>query len=896
MNPFPYINKYFNKSRLHFIGFLLALIIIFNLSASANANSAKVLETIKLHFDGIESPPYCLIPYQKIRRPKIGLALSGGGLRGVTQIGVLKVLVENNIPVDYIVGTSIGALVGGLFASGYSPDEMWRITQSIDWGSVLNDKPQRSTLFLGEKQKINRAFLQFRLDGLKPSLPEAYTPGYKLTDILTKLILDAPYHSQDFTTLPVPLKIIATDLLSGQAVFLKKGDLAEAIRASIAIPLLLTPVEIDSMLLIDGGVMDNIPVKATKKFGADIVIAVDATSPLRTRKEMQMPWEIADQVTTIMQREHDNSQLSKADIVIHFNDMQGNSTDTENIDNFFKEGQKRAAQQIAKLKTVIHRAESDDNNQSYHIARVKISPLPALNIDLPIDTTGHRNIAGNEIYSTLEKTYKLGYFKSVLAEITRVGMDTVLCYRLISNPVLAQVNFYGNTIFPDSVLIKPFEPLMGKVINYKKSRKALESVLRRYRKNGNSLARIEKISFLQKNSTAKIYLSEGKIGKITFYGNKKTKDFVVSREFSLKEGNVFQIEQANDAKNNLYGTGLFNSIILKLRQQQNLWNLQLNLSEKLSHVVRFGAHYDRERNGRAFVEFSNENFLGTGNDLTFHGQYGDRDLVTSVDYRVDRIFKTYLTSRLDFHHKKSKHFAYKNLNGVGEYERQATGGLFTLGQQIKRFGTISGFMRIEEINIRSISGHGYDAGSLVINTIGFNTIIDTRDQVPFPHTGKYHKFSYEVSGGKFLGADISYFKVQNQLATYWTFKKRNTICPKLVWGTSDLTTPFSEQFRIGGEKSFYGLREGELQGRHLILGSFEYRYQLPGKILFDTFLSLRFDAGAVWESVLDVKPEDFINGKGIAVSFKTPLGPISFAYGRASNGKKEMYFTAGYDF
>lgn len=896
MNPSHRTYKYFSQSPFRFFAFLLFVIILSTFPAPTRADSARVLETIKLKFDGVEAPPYCLIPYQKIRRPKVGLALSGGGLRGVTQIGVLKVLVENDIPVDYIVGTSIGALVGALFSSGYSPDEMWKVTKSIDWGSVLDDKPQRSTLFLGEKQKINRAFLQFRLDGLKPSLPEAYTPGYKLTDILTKLILDAPYHSQDFTTLPVPLKIIATDLLSGQAVFLKKGDLAEAIRASIAIPLLLTPVEIDSMLLIDGGVMDNIPVEAAKKFGADIVIAVDATSPLRTRQEMQMPWEIADQVTTIMQREHDKSQLSQADIVIQFNDLQGNSTDTENIDVFYKEGQKRAEQQIAKLKAILYNAETDDNDQIYHIARVKVSQSPALHIDLPIDTTGHRNISGNEIYSTLEKMYELGYFKSVLAEITRVGMDTVLYYRLTPNPVLSKVEFYGNTIFPDSVLAMPLESSIGKVLNHKKLKKALESVIKLYRKNGSSLARIDKISFSKEKSKAKIYLSEGRIGKITFYGNKKTKDFVISREFSLKEGNIFQIKQANDAKNNLYGTGLFNSIILKLRRQQNLWNLQLNLNEKLSHVVRLGAHYDRERNGRAFVEFSNENFLGTGNDLTFHGQYGDRDLVTSVDYRVDRIFKTYLTSRIDIHHKKSKHFAYKNLKGVGEYERQATGGLFTLGQQIKRFGTIFGFMRIEEINIRSISGHGYDAGALVINTIGFNTIIDTRDQVPFPRTGKYHKFSYEVSGGKFLGADISYFKVQNQLATYWTFKKRNTICPKLIWGTSDLTTPFSEQFRIGGEKSFYGLREGEMQGRHVILGSLEYRYQLPGRILFDTFLSLRFDVGAVWESVLDVKAEDFIHGKGIAVSFKTPIGPITFAYGRASNGKREVYFTAGYDF
>ncbi len=859
--------------------------------------ATKVLKTLSPKFSGVEGPPHCLVPHNKLARPKIGLVLSGGGLRGVAQVGVLKVLEENNIPIDYIVGTSIGSIIGGLYASGYSPEEIWQITRSIRWNELLSDAPQRSAQFLGEKQKRGRAILQFRLQGFDISLPEAFTPGQTLLDILTDLVLNAPYHSLDFNQLPVPVRVVTTDILSGKKVVIDSGDLAEAMRASIAIPLLFSPVEKDTIILADGGLTDNIPVDEARNFGADIVIAVNTTSLLRNKDDMQAPWEIADQVTTIMQQRQNREQLAHANMVIGFEDLATSSTDNETIDQLYQEGQRRMRAKIDSLRQWLLPAPAPyDQNPSFWIDQVLIDPPGQKDWSDLIDTWANRKISESEIANSLHRAYSTGQLASANAEIVAEGPDTLLYYRFTANPVLEEISFFGNSVMPDSVLRLPFSSLLGKPINILDSKEAAKKIIKIYRSKGYSLAELASISFSEDRHKAEIHISEGKIASVQFSGNKRTKDFVIDREFNLQKDRLFQLDNAKQGVNNVFGTGLFSSVFLKTVPGPHGWNILLDLHEKPAMVLRWGAHYDRERKQRAFVEVADENILGTGNDLTLHGQYGNRDAVIAMDYRADRIFKTYLTGQLSIHHQNSKHFFYRGFNNVGEYGRRASGAVLSLGQQIARFGTLSAVMRIEQIAIRSISGFGYDPGMLTIHTLGLNSEIDTRDQVPFPRTGKFHKFYYEVSSGTFLGADISYFKVQNQLATYWTLKQRNTICPKLIWGTSDLTTPFSEYFRTGGEESFYGLREGELQGRHLLLFSLEYRYFLPKKRLFDIYLSLRYDVGAAWETAVDVQPVDFINGKGVALSFKSPLGPISFSYGAASNGKRRFYFTAGYDF
>jgi NTE family protein len=827
----------------------------------------------------------------------VGLALSGGGLRGITQIAVLKELEKADIPVDYIAGTSIGSVVGGLWAAGYSATEIWQELLKVDLSRLLVDSPQRSALLMGKKNLGSRAFLQFRMDGLSPTLPESFTPGQSLTEQLMDLLLNAPIHARDFDDFGVPLRIIATDLLTGKKVVLKEGDLGMAMRASIGIPLLLSPVEIDSTLLVDGGLLDNIPVEDVREMGADMVIAVNSTSPLRGRDDIKAPWELADQVTTIMQVPFRDKQLDNADVVIDFSDIEATSTESDPItlQNLYDVGERRAREkQNTILSTYWQKFQNPNtHDKPYWIDRIDVIPdidvVPS-QVRIP---RASRYIHESEIERLLITFYQTGHFQSVSASLQHQNRDTVLVVNLETHPVLNHLRFYGNTIFSDSVLTSEFRDLIGKPINHNLTKAALKNIITRYRDKGYSLATIETTTYYPETHTAHIILSEGIIGDLTIKGLEKTKPYVIEREFRLKEGEIFRWPQAKAGIENIYATGLFRSVFLRSLPERDRWRIQLDLKERLSTLIRLGARYDLERQGRAFIEYSDTNIWGTGNDLTWHLQYGNKDRAVSVNFRSDRIFRSYLTAEVDVHYKKSRHFAFDNLHRTGEYDRETSGMIFRMGQQLRRFGTLSGFVRAERINILGVEGDGYDPGSLNINTVGFTSVIDTRDMLPYPRAGKYHYFFYEVSSGTVLGADISYFKVKNQLSTFQSFGKRHTFVPRLIWGFSDDTTPFSEQFRVGGTETFYGLEFEELVGRNVFLTRLDYRYLTPWNLIFDSYLGFTLDFGAVWETIVDIRKEDFLSGKGIYLSFKSPVGPLTLAYGWAGNGETQWYLSLG---
>jgi NTE family protein len=234
------------------------------------------------------------------RHPKVGLVLSGGGARGAAHIGALKVLEKAQIPIDCIIGTSFGALVGGLYSLGYSPDEIERLLSRQDWNLIFSDAPQRRLTPLIER-KNSRYQAQIAFRGWTPELPTGLSGGQRLTESLdlltTRRMLSAGF---DFDKLHIPFRAIATDLVNGQAYIFKRGSMTEALRASMGIPLLFSPLEKDGMLLVDGGLVDNLPTDiARNSLGADIVIAVDTTSPLRTKDAIRNLVDVADQAISL---------------------------------------------------------------------------------------------------------------------------------------------------------------------------------------------------------------------------------------------------------------------------------------------------------------------------------------------------------------------------------------------------------------------------------------------------------------------------------------------------------------------------------------------------------------------------------------------------------------------
>lgn len=253
-------------------------------------------------------------------RPRIGLVLSGGGARGAAHVGVLKVLERLHVPVDYIAGTSMGAIIGGLYASGMSPEEIERALAGIDWNDILKDNTSRSLLSFRRKRDQDQ-FLTRSAVGVRNRqvrLPMGLIQGQKL--LLKLKELTRPVAGvKKFDNLPIPFRAVATDIGTGREVVLGKGDLAVAMRASAAIPSVFAPVRMGRLLLVDGGVTDNLPVRVVREMGADIVIAVDISTPLRSRNEITDALTVADQLTNIMTRgntERSIASLKSTDLLL----------------------------------------------------------------------------------------------------------------------------------------------------------------------------------------------------------------------------------------------------------------------------------------------------------------------------------------------------------------------------------------------------------------------------------------------------------------------------------------------------------------------------------------------------------------------------------------------------
>jgi NTE family protein len=250
-------------------------------------------------------------------RPKIGLALSGGGATGFAHIGVLKVLEEMNVPIDYIAGTSMGALIGALYASGMSPEEIEREVAAFDWDDALDDRTSYDKLVYRRKQDIARypSTIEFGLKDGRLRGASAYSTGQKVSFMLGRYLLPV-LDRREFSSFPIPFAAMATDLGTGEAVVLSTGDIAEAVRASMSIPGVLTPVEIDGRFLVDGGMSMNVPVDVVRQMGADIVIAIDIGAPLRSPESLTSSLAVLNQVSTMLTRANMAPQLAAADLVL----------------------------------------------------------------------------------------------------------------------------------------------------------------------------------------------------------------------------------------------------------------------------------------------------------------------------------------------------------------------------------------------------------------------------------------------------------------------------------------------------------------------------------------------------------------------------------------------------
>ena len=313
-------------------------------------------------------------------RPRIGLVLGGGGARGAAHIGVLRELERLRIPIDAIAGTSMGAVVGGLYASGMTPAELEDLVATIDWAAAFRDEPERGYSPFRRKQDDEQFPIRLEL-GLRDGelqIPLGFIQGQKLGLILRENTL-AVAGIDDFDRLPIPFRAVASDIRSGEAYVLSSGDLPTAMRASMAVPGAFAPVVVDGRPLVDGGLGGNVPVSVIREMNVDVVIAVDVEFPLYSADEIASAIDVTAQVLTILIRKETRRQLqdlSEDDFLIR---PELGNFGTTNFAEIWQAVEPGADAAVAQAERLSRLSLSEAEFDAHLAARRKVhAPLPAV--------------------------------------------------------------------------------------------------------------------------------------------------------------------------------------------------------------------------------------------------------------------------------------------------------------------------------------------------------------------------------------------------------------------------------------------------------------------------------------------------------------------------------------
>lgn len=379
-----------------------------------------------------------LLPQANAERKKVGLVLSGGGAKGIAHIGVIEVLERAGIPVDIVVGTSMGSIVGGLYAIGYDGKTMDSLVRKQNWAYLLSDKLYRNKLSFAEKEATEKYLLSFPFGKDKSSrMPAGFVSGQNIYNLFSDLTVG--YHdSLDFTKLPVPFACVAANIVDGSEVVLKEGLLVQAMRASMAIPGAFTPVRTDSLVLVDGGIVNNFPVDVAKAMGADIIIGVDVQSDLKTAGKLNSLPGVVGQLINLMCLNKFESNKAMTDLYIR-PDVKGFSAasfNKEAIDTLLKHGVEAAMlkwDELIQLKQELGMDSTENTGKiqpkpgttTFFVRHVYLKGIPEKDqewLRRIIRMEDNRSVTLPEIHSVISRLYGTKKFTGVT-------------YRLLGGPV-----------------------------------------------------------------------------------------------------------------------------------------------------------------------------------------------------------------------------------------------------------------------------------------------------------------------------------------------------------------------------------------------------------------------------------------------------------------------------
>jgi predicted acylesterase/phospholipase RssA len=783
---------------------------------------------------------------------KFALVLSGGGARGLAQIGVIKAFEENGIRPDLIVGTSMGAIVGALYASGYSPDSILSLARNNDWDLIYSNSSTRKKQFVNQKSSSDHSLFELRFDyDLTPILPSSISFGQAFYTMLTPLLALPQYKaSMNFDNLPIPLRIIATDLVSGQKVVFSKGNLVTAIRASCSVPLAYAPVNYNEMVLIDGGISANIPVETAITENAGLIVVSDVTSPLWKKKDLENPVKLVDQIISIGITRQKEIERHQCDILLSPDLSSFSNTDFQKIDSMVTIAYSETEQHIKNIKEKVQ--------------ELKLSASPSEK-----DTTG--SITGKFITGitpTGVKERKPSASEHPAFDICqKYSFSTV--YRLIDSTgnrdsiikpgIIKKIQIQGNERTSARIITTASGLSVNDTLQNSSLTKSLNSLY------STGLFQNVNIQF-DSSQTITIIVEEKKYLRATMG--------LRFDESLLGEGYI------EPAYENLFGLGICASTHLQygLRRERYVFELQGNhlFSTNIANMLDVQAYISKERIYQRLI------FPSGFDSIPDTIRISEKILrKTGLSTSVGTLLGKFIQLSCGFRLERFK-IQQSDLNTVKD----------ALGIQFNR--TLPCLMlrlRIDTMDKELFPTSGIEHTFYIISDINNHGVNGTFTKIQ-SSIGKYFT----------LKKQHTFFP---QFRFCWASNELPEVERVYLGGVNP--TERYQNTSVYNYIPFIGLKPRAVSGDFMLMAHLDYRLKLQ-KNFYAHFVS---DMGMVWEyedwetrrlgkDILKNSPI----GIGVGISYQTLIGPLRLFYGHllrtnenyGISSEGQVYFSAGYDF
>jgi NTE family protein len=691
---------------------------------------------------------------------KIGLALSGGGARGIAHIGVIIALEEEGIPIDMIAGSSMGSIVGGLYAAGYNGKEIRELVGIIDWESIFLQDPEPDAIQISKRYGLMEPLIRLRFDFWDIYIPFGFNNAQRISEEIFRYTAPANFAAKsNFDNLTVPYRAIVVDASTGETLALDEGDLTQAIRGSMAIPLVFYPARFDGRLMIDGGVLNLLPTDVVEEMGADIIIGVDVQQSYSLDKEPKHLVDIASHTIDIMIGEMKKENVKRADVLIE----------------------------------------------------------PQLGAH------------SSSTYRGLDSLITLGY------KATMEKMDEI--------KVLVPGEFRDKQI-------SQMSPDMN-------------------------------------------VLEQATVGYAKLVGIERVQRSVVTTEFTLREGDIFDMDQAVRGIQNVYATGLFENVWLELRYiDEHSVGIIIHVVEKYPRTIGIGARYDSEEGLGGFVQIVNFNLFGWGERFMPLFRYGDVYKRIGVEIVNDRFFSTPLTLHNGFYFERESQRLYDTDGShVDEFDVDRLVSQFSLGVQPHKKFITAGGVRLEKIWLTENRIIGQVDETIRNWSLFGHIMYDNRDNIYFPRRGVLLLLEGEHTMGIKSGND-DYSRYAATASWVIPFPRGSMVNPYIKYQGSDNNLPVYDQYRYGSMREFSGYRIDELRGSYSTVLGINTRVHLYKLWHFESGVY----TGQVVDNSNDFRLHDFTSGFYGGLTADLPIGPLSIIYGRSDRGNDRVYVSVGYNF